>query len=114
LEQARRDGPAAAIVRYYGDGLLVIARHHALNAAAIIGLEPNAIADPEFEHITVRAHLADETEAFDDPMVEVYEFGLAERVDVDLHRCPKASPRGRDSRRDSMTLALFRVIPSPR
>ena len=83
-QQARRNIPLATVVGDDRHGFSVVAREHAFDHVAPTGLKTDAIADPEFEHAGVRTHLLEEAKAFDNSMVQVDEFGLAQPVDVDL------------------------------
>ena len=57
-------------------------------------LKRDPIADLELQHLAVRAHLAQEPQTLHDPVVQVDEFRLGERVDVDSHgRLPRLSPK---------------------
>jgi hypothetical protein len=82
--QARRNIPLATVVSNDRHGLSVVACEHTFDHVAPTGLKTDAIADPEFEHAGVRTHLLEEAKAFDNPMVQVDEFGFAQPVDVDL------------------------------
>jgi hypothetical protein len=49
-------------------------------------LEADAVADAEFQHPRVRAHVAKHTQTRNDAMIEIEQFVLAQGVDVDRHR----------------------------
>ena len=48
-------------------------------------LKRHAFADTEIEHVCVRAHLLQESQARDDAVVEIDEFGFGQFVDVYRH-----------------------------
>jgi len=48
-------------------------------------LKRDTVTDLELQHLGVRAHLMNEPQPLDDPVVEVDELGLGEPVDVDAH-----------------------------
>ena len=71
------------------DGFAVVAHQHSLNRVPPIGLKRNPLADPEFEHVNVGAHLLQQAQALDDAVVEVDEFWLGQPVDIDHHGSPQ-------------------------
>jgi hypothetical protein len=48
-------------------------------------LKRHAIADLELQHLRMRPHVSQESQPFDDTVVQVDEFRLGQLVDVDLH-----------------------------
>ena len=46
-------------------------------------MKANSVADTEFEHSGMRSHLLEETQAFDNPVVQVNKFGFTQPVDID-------------------------------
>src|SRR5262249_10596835 len=78
---------------------------HASHDCTSFWLKRYPVADPELEHSTVRARLAEEPQALDDPIVQVDEFRFGERVDVDPHvrdpLCQVVSARRLSSEADS-------------
>jgi hypothetical protein len=65
--------------------LLVVSRQHPDHDRAPLRLKLDAVADPELKHFGMRPHLMKEPQAFNDPIVQVDQFGFGEPVDVDLH-----------------------------
>jgi hypothetical protein len=83
-QEARRDVPVAMVIGDDRDGSFVIARQNALDQAMIARLKTDPVADTEIEHACMRPHLLEETQALDNPVVEVNEFSLTQPVDIDL------------------------------
>ena len=46
-----------SVVGNHGNRFPIVPREHALHEAAMIGLEHNAVADFELEHLDMRVHL---------------------------------------------------------
>jgi len=82
-----RHVPVLAVVGDNGDRLAIVPSDHSGRGWASIGFKCHAIADPELEHARVSAHLAQESQSFDDPIVEVDELGFGQSVDVKVHDC---------------------------
>lgn len=65
--------------------LLVVPGQHAYRERSAFRLELHAIADAEFKHLRMRAHLMQEPQAFNNPIVEVDQFCFSEFIDIKLH-----------------------------
>src|SRR5579859_3509581 len=103
-QEALRDVPLATIVGDDRDGSFVVAGENALDQAMIARLETHPVADTEIEHACMRPHLLEETQAFDNPVVEVNEFSLTQPVDIDLcHLITKCNGTVRVTRRWAFT-----------
>jgi len=63
--------PSLSVIGYHCDGFFVVASEHAFDSRAAIGLKGDPITDPEFEHLSVSAHVTDKTEALDDAIVQI-------------------------------------------
>ncbi len=72
-----------AVVCDHGDGLLVIAGQDSENGSSILRFERDAIADAELQHGSVGMHLAYQSEALHDAMVQVDEFSFGQMIYVD-------------------------------
>lgn len=55
------------------------------------GVKANTVADAEFQHLGMRAHLLQETKPFDNPVVQVDKFNLTQPVDIDLCHLPPSN-----------------------
>lgn len=54
----------------------------------MLRFECNLVADAELEHGLVGMHLAQESEALHDAMIQVYEFGFSQMINADaIHGC---------------------------
>src|SRR5439155_14559019 len=84
-QKPRHDIPTLPDVRDDGNGLPVVAGQHTNHDRMAFWLKGDSISDLELEHFAVRAHLVQEPQALDNPIVQVDEFRLGELVDVDLH-----------------------------
>src|SRR5262245_15021998 len=73
-QKRRRDIPALAAVADHGDRPPVVSGDHALNGRLTFRSKRDPIADLELEHLAMRAHLAQEPEAFNDAVVQIDEF----------------------------------------
>ena len=65
-----------------GDRFAVVPGKHSNNRCAALRLKGDPIADSEFEHLGVRAHVIEEAKPLDDPIVEIDEFRLGQLVNV--------------------------------
>ena len=74
-----------AIIGEDRDGFAVVSHQHSLNRTRPIRLKRDPLADPEFEHINVGAHLLQQAQALDDAVVKVDEFCLGQPVGIDRH-----------------------------
>lgn len=83
-QEAWRDVPLATIIGDDRDGSFVVAGENALDQAMIAGLETHSVADTEIEHAGMRTHLLEETQPFDNPVVEVNQFSLTQLVNIDF------------------------------
>jgi hypothetical protein len=87
LAQERRgDVPPLAGLGDDGDRLLVVARKHADDHAAALGLKPHTVADLEIQHLFVRARLVHEAQALDDAIIQIDQLRFGQAVDIDRHR----------------------------
>jgi len=85
LQKPRSNIPTLAAVRDDGNGLPIVAGQHTNHDRMALWLKGDSISDLKLEHLAVRVHLAQETQALNNPIVQVDEFRLGELVDVDLH-----------------------------
>ena len=85
MHQARCDIPALAALRYDCYGFPVVPREYANEHGPAFRLKRDAVADSEVEHARVGARLMQESQAFDDAVVEIDQFLFGEAVDVDAH-----------------------------
>src|SRR4051794_27645236 len=83
-----------AVIGDYGNRLAIVARQHALNRAAPVRLEGDPLANPELEHVSMSAHVLQQTKALDDPMVEVDQFGFRQPVNVDHYEASPSALNG--------------------
>jgi hypothetical protein len=81
----RRHVPVLPVVGYDRDSLPVIARQHSNHRLPPFRMKSYAIADLELQHLRMRAHLVEESQSFNYPVVEVYELCFAQFADIDLH-----------------------------
>jgi hypothetical protein len=82
-QQARRYVPAVTVVCNHGHGLFVIASQDSENRTAVLGLERNAIADPKLKHGLMGMRLIHDSEALHDAMIQIYELGFSQMINVD-------------------------------
>jgi hypothetical protein len=82
-QEAWRDVPLAPIVGDDRDGSFVVAGENALDQAMTAGVETHPVADTEIEHAGMGPHLLEETQALDNPVVEVNEFSFTQSVNID-------------------------------
>jgi hypothetical protein len=76
------------VVCNHGHGPLVIASQDSGNRTAVLRLERNAITDPELKHRLMGMHLIHESEALHDAVIQVYEFGFGQMINVNsIHAC---------------------------
>ena len=85
-EDSGRDVPLLPSVGDHRHSLLVVARQHALKTTLAGRLEGDTVSNPEFHHLYMSAHLVEKTQALDDAVVEIDEFGLGQLVNIDRHR----------------------------
>ena len=79
------------------DRLSVVPSKHTNHRCAALRLERNPIADSEFKHLGVGAHVIEETKTLNDPIVQVDEFRFGQLVNV-------------DSRQGSLSINTSRVM----
>jgi hypothetical protein len=82
-----RHVPVLAIVGDDGDRLAIVPSDHSGHERASVRFKRHAIADSELEHARVSAHLIQEPQSLDNPIVEVDELGFGQSVDVNVHGC---------------------------
>lgn len=91
VQEVWRNVPTLSGRRDDGNRLFVVARENANDHHATLGLKRDAVPDFEVQHPLVRSRLMQESQALDDAVVEVDEFGFGEAVDVNSHcRSPSA------------------------
>lgn len=70
---------------------LVIASDYPKQRRPTFRLKRDPIADPEVEHLLMRAHLVQEPQPRHNPVVQIDQFFLVEFVDVNFHDCSCAN-----------------------
>ena len=90
-----RDVPALTLLGYDGNGLPVVSREDTQNWLTSIWLERDAVTDRKFEHSGMGPCLVQETQSFNDAIVEVDQFCFGEAVYFDLqsHSTPPRTGR---------------------
>jgi hypothetical protein len=68
------DIPVAAAIGDDGHRFSIASCEHPLNHAVASSVKANTVADAEFQHLGMRAHLLQETKPLDNPVVQVDEF----------------------------------------
>ena len=66
----------AIAVGDYGHRLPTVSCEHSFNDAVDSDVKANAVAEAEFQHPGMRAHLLQQTKPLDNPVVQVDEFSL--------------------------------------
>src|SRR3712207_5042115 len=85
-EDSGRNVPLLPRVGVHRHGLLVVARQHALKPTLAGRLAGDTVPNLELQHLHMSAHLVEKTQARDDAVVEIDEFGLGQLVNIDRHR----------------------------
>lgn len=68
------DIPPLAIVGDNAHALLVVTGESSGDLRMAIRMEPHSLSNPELHHCSMRFHIAEKTQAGDDPVVQVYQF----------------------------------------
>ena len=84
-QKPRRHVPVLAAVGDDRDRFLVVASDYPNQRRSTFRLKRHPIADPEVEHLRMRAHLVQEPQSRHDPIVKINQFVFAEFVDVNFH-----------------------------
>ena len=90
LQELRSDVPTLS-ADHDGDSSLVVTGENADDHGPSFWLECNTVTDLEIKHPLMRPRLMQESQPFDDPIVEVDEFRFGEFVDVNYHPRPSGS-----------------------
>ena len=85
MQEVWGDVPTLSGFRDDGDRFPVVARENANDDRATLWLKRDSIPNLEVEHPFVRSRLMQKSQPFDDAVIEVDEFCLAEAVDVNSH-----------------------------
>lgn len=85
VQEVWGDVPTLSGFRDDGDRFPVVARENANDDRATLWLKRDSIPNFEVEHPFVRSRLMQKSQPFDDAVIEVDEFCLAEAVDVNSH-----------------------------
>jgi hypothetical protein len=110
-QQTWCDIPLASVIRDDCHGLLIVAGEQTFDQTVLARVKADFVADTEFEHSGMRSHLLEETQAFDNPVVQVNKFGFTQPVDIDrFHRVTVSFKKSRMSpdRRAFAPLAVRR------
>lgn len=83
-EQPWGDIPVLPTLRDYSDGLLIVAGDGSSHHGPPVRMELHFFADAEIQHRGVGAHLAENPEARHDFVIELDEFFLGKRVDINV------------------------------
>jgi len=78
----------AAAIGDDGHRFPIVSCEHSFNHTMASGVKAITVADAEFLHLGMRAHLLQETKPFDNPVVQVDEFSLTQPVNDDLGHLP--------------------------
>jgi hypothetical protein len=84
-QQARRDIPPLTVIDDHRHGLLVVFHHHASERWTALSAECHLLPNTEGQHRTVRPHLLQKPEPFNDSVVKRDQFRLGELVNVHVH-----------------------------
>jgi len=83
-EQPWSDIPVLPALRDYSDGLLIVTGDGSNQHGPPVRVELHFFADAEIQHRGVGAHLAENPEARHDFVIELDEFCLGKRVDINV------------------------------
>jgi len=83
-QKLRRYVPVLSVISDDRDRLSVVPREHTNDQGASSRLKTNAIANAEFQHLGVRAHVVEKAKTLDDSIVQFDEFSFRQFVDINL------------------------------
>ena len=86
FQKSRRNIPALALIRDYGNGLLVVFHQNPGDCFSSIRFELNSFSDPELQHLLVRTRLAQEIEPFNNTVIQVNEFFFRQLIYINHDR----------------------------
>ncbi|MGH8499388.1 MAG: hypothetical protein ACRERV_11370 [Methylococcales bacterium] len=88
INAAQQSGRDVPVLTTFGDNchrLFVVAREHSNHHRPVVRLKRNAIPDPELQHLGMGAHVVQEFQPLDNPIVEINQFSFGKAVNVDPH-----------------------------
>ena len=93
-QRARRDIPSLTLLGDNRNRLLVVSREHAQKRLPSFGLERDPITDRKLQHSRMGSGLMQETQPFDDPIVQVDQLCFSKAINLDLGCLRSLSPIG--------------------
>ena len=84
-QEARRDIPMPSIGSNDGHGFAIVAGQRAFDLTPLPVFKRHPIADRKFKHGLMRVYLMKKAQPLDDPVIEIHQLRLAQRVYVDRH-----------------------------
>jgi hypothetical protein len=87
-DAAQQSGSDIPVLSAFGNNrncLLVVTREHTNLKRPTLRLKRNTIANTELQHLGVSAHVPQEFQPLDNPIVEINQFSFGKTVNVDPH-----------------------------
>jgi hypothetical protein len=84
-QKAGRDIPMPSIGSDDGHRFAVVTGQRAFDRTPLPVFKHHTIADRKFKHGLMRAHLMKNAQSLDNPVIEIHQLRLAQRVYVDRH-----------------------------
>src|SRR6266496_3691441 len=102
INAAQQSGSDVPVLTAFSDncnGLFVVAREHANLKRPTFRLKRNPIANTELQHLGVSAHVPQEFQPLDNPIVEINQFTFSKPVNVDPHDSSRSHRYGKSNAR---------------